>query len=99
MRKLIIYNSTNEKNLEEINYYVKNFNHIQVNPYIWIIDAEVCVERIRDYLSYEIGISESILIFELTKEWAISNHINVCEWLIDSKCEPDAVLQIGWRIK
>ncbi len=81
MKKLIIYNATNEKIQEDLNYYVKNFHHIRVNSYIWILDVDTPVEKIRDYLTMELGISESILIFELTKEWAISNHIDATYWL------------------
>ncbi|WP_312970999.1 hypothetical protein [Acinetobacter gerneri] len=85
MKKIIIYNVVNETNLEEINYYIKNFNHIRVNSYIWIINSEVSVEGVKNYLSTEIGISESILVFELSEKWAVANHIDVSDWLEESE--------------
>lgn len=84
MKKLIIYNATNEANLKKINNYIEKFEkHIQVNSYIWIVEADVSVEGIRNYLCGEIGDSESILVFELNRKWAISNHIDISDWLID----------------
>lgn len=84
MKHIIIYNAANTNNLDEINYYVKNFKkHIQVNPYIWIVEGDVSSTNIRNYLVNEIGANESILVFGITKDWAIANSIDVSDWLDD----------------
>ncbi|ELW77301.1 MULTISPECIES: hypothetical protein [Acinetobacter] len=84
MKHIIIYNAANTNNLDEINYYVKNFKkHIQVGPYIWIVEGNVSSTNIRNYLVNEIGANESILVFGITKDWAIANSIDVSDWLED----------------
>ncbi|TCM64494.1 hypothetical protein EC844_11753 [Acinetobacter calcoaceticus] len=82
MNFLIIYNTPHKQNLIEIDKLIQDFEIFQrINESSWIVHSENSATLIKNELSNRMGISDSILVFEITRKWAVANAIDLGDWL------------------
>lgn len=78
----IVYNTKNEVRIEQMSRLIEKYDQfIQVAESFWIIDCDGDPVGIKNYLNHSVGTTGSLLVFEITKEWAFTGSQNVIDWL------------------
>lgn len=78
----IVYHTQNEVRVDQMNKLIERYDQfIQVAHLFWIIDCDGDPAGIKNYLNRSVGTTGSLLVFEVTKEWAFTGRQEVIDWL------------------
>lgn len=82
MKFLIIYHSPLDSNFDEIHSQIAKFKQsYRINHSTWLVQSDHDTNTIKAILSESMGIRDHIIVFELAKKWAISNDVDLIDWL------------------
>lgn len=84
MNFLVLINTQIDQHLEEIHKLIDSYDHsIRINKSTWLINTKYHSKVVKKHLANILSINDSILIFEVSKDCAISNNLGVEDWLED----------------
>ncbi|WP_312969791.1 hypothetical protein [Acinetobacter gerneri] len=78
----IVYNTKSDVRINQMQKLIERYDQfIQVADTFWIVDCEGDPVGIKGYLNRSVGTTGSLLVFEVTKEWAFTGSQEVTDWL------------------
>jgi len=86
MNYLIIFSSSQETHLEEVDKLIHNYNaSIRVNASTWLMNTSYDANIIRQHLASIISIHDSLLVFKIDHEYSFANQLDLSDWMEDIK--------------
>ncbi len=84
MNYLIILNSNHDDHLTEAAKLLQNYDaSMMINASTWLIHTKYSSKVIRQHLAHVMSVMDALFIFKLTEDYAISNALDVLNWLED----------------